>query len=147
MHIPVKLYNSIVDTMPILCVDVLIMYSNKCLLLLRDNEPAKGQYWFPGGRVLKNEYIKDAAVRKAKEETNLDCSFLKIISVEETIFKKNENMLTDVHTVNVCCQMEVTNIDEISADYLHAGYKWVDKLDACYNSAVNNPLALLGFDY
>jgi len=103
MHIPEFEYNLILKKMPIICVDLLIIFNNKCLLLKRDNEPAKGQYWFPGGRIFKLETLKDATIRKAKEETNLDCEFINIISVEETIFNKNENMFTDVHTVNICC--------------------------------------------
>lgn len=131
--------------MPILCVDVLIVDDGKCLLLLRDNEPAKGTYWFPGGRVHKNELIKDAAIRKAKEETNLTCIFERIISVEETIFEQEGSMVTDVHTVNVCCLVHAANINELQVDKLHSGFKWVNVLDAAYHAGINNPLSLLGY--
>lgn len=51
MFIPENDYKKILSTMPILCVDLIIFFDGKCLLLKKKNEPAKGQYWFPGGRV------------------------------------------------------------------------------------------------
>lgn len=132
--------------MPVLCVDLLIIHEGKCLLLKRDNEPAKGEYWFPGGRIHKLETIKEAAIRKAKEETNLDCEFIKIISVEETIFFKNENMDTDVHTVNICCEMIPLNIAIMKFDKYHNDYKWIYKQSNSYHNAVNHPLSLSGFN-
>lgn len=145
MHIPESEYKKIVETMPILCVDLVIIYDQKCLLLLRNNEPALGQYWFPGGRIRKLEMIKDAAIRKAKEETNLDCEFIKIISVEETIFIKNENMNTDVHTVNICCHLITSNADNLKVDKHHDDYKWIDQQSDSYHEAVNHPLSLMRF--
>ena len=67
--IPQDLYNEILSTMPIICVDGIIQKGGETLLLLRDNEPEKGKWWFPGGRVLKGERLEDAINRKIKEET------------------------------------------------------------------------------
>src|SRR5204863_6533075 len=116
-----------------------------CLLLKRDNEPAKGRYWFPGGRINKLELIKEAALRKAKEETNLDCQFEKIISVEETIFEKNNDMHCDIHTINICCLLTANDISALRLDSLLNDFLWVDKLNPDFHSAVNNPLSILGF--
>ena len=147
MFIEDKLYQEIQKVLPIICVDVLIVREGKCLLLFRDNEPAKGMYWFPGGRIYKNEIIEQAAIRKAKEETGLDCLFEKIISTEQSIFIKNENMATDIHTINICCLMNITTNLEIKLDHLHTGYKWVDTMDSSYHNAVLNPLKILGFNF
>jgi len=145
MNIPSDLYQSILESMPILCVDALIVNEGKCLLLLRDNAPAKGTYWFPGGRVYKNELIKDAVLRKVKEETNLACVFEKIISVEETMFEKEGKMICDVHTVNICCLVHTSDITELMVDKLHSGFKWVNALDSTYHPGINNPMSLLGY--
>ncbi|MBU2458733.1 MAG: NUDIX domain-containing protein, partial [Planctomycetes bacterium] len=67
MHIPEPEYRRILNNVPILCVDLLIVYNGKCLLLKRDNEPAKGEFWFAGGRIRKFESIENAAIRIAKE--------------------------------------------------------------------------------
>lgn len=145
MYIPTDLYQSILQVTPILCVDVLIIADNKCLLLMRNNDPVKGTYWFPGGRIYKNELIEQAAIRKAKEETNLDCTFGHIVSIEQTLFEKQGSMLTDAHTVNICCLLNAGNTSNLVIDKLHSDFKWVDKLDDSYHPAVNHPLSMIGF--
>ena len=126
MFIPEEEYSKIKAVLPILCVDCLIIHEKKCLLLRRTKEPAKGQYWFPGGRVLKGELIRDAATRKAREEVNLECNYEMVISIEETIFAAQGNVLSDVHTVNICCHLSAHNFDNLTIDELHNGYIWVN---------------------
>ena len=144
MYIPDAEYKIILEKMPTLCVDLLIIHKGKCLLLNRNTEPAKDKWWFPGGRLLKMELITDACKRKAREETNLNCKFIKIICIEETIFTKNENMHTDIHTVNVCCELATENIESLQIDLLHHDYKWVDRQSDLFHKAVNHPLSLVG---
>jgi len=81
-----KNYDEIIKKTCIVCVDVLVIQDNKCLLLKRNIELAKGQFRFPGGRIHKMELIHNAAIRKAKEEISIDCDFIKIVSIEETPF-------------------------------------------------------------
>jgi colanic acid biosynthesis protein WcaH len=143
MFIPQEEYDKILSMMPILCVDLMILFNGKCLLLKRKNEPAKGQYWFPGGRICKMETIKEAVLRKAKEEVNLDCQFQEIIAIEESMFKQNKNMMTDTHTVNICCKLVTDSISEISLDKQHDSHIWVtiddaEKLD--FHPCVIGPL-------
>ncbi|MBU1261321.1 MAG: NUDIX domain-containing protein [Planctomycetes bacterium] len=146
MHIPEPEYRRILNNVPILCVDLLIVYNGKCLLLKRDNEPAKGEFWFAGGRIRKFESIENAAIRIAKEETNLDCKYKKIISIEETIFSKTDTIHSDVHTVNICCEMIPVNIESFKFDKYHNDYKWVYKQSNSYHKAINHPLSLMGFN-
>jgi colanic acid biosynthesis protein WcaH len=145
MYIPEQDYRKVLTWLPILCVDLVIIHEKKCLLLKRGNEPALGQYWFPGGRINKLETIKEAAIRKAKEETNLNCEFVKSISIEETIFPKNENMGTDVHTLNICCHLIPNNIDSLKIDKDHDEYIWIGESSNTFHDAVNHPLSLMGF--
>lgn len=145
MYIPEKQYSEILRCLPILCVDLLILHDNKCLLLKRDNEPAKGQYWFPGGRVRKMETLEQATIRIAKQETNLNCKYIKQVSIEETIFVKNSNMVTDIHTVNICCKLIPENIEELKIDNLHVDLIWVNQQSTSFHNAVNTPLSLIGF--
>ena len=145
MFIPEIEYKSILSSIPILCVDLLIINNGKFLLLKRENEPAKGEYWFPGGRLLKFETIRDASLRKSREEVNLECDFKNIISVEETIFKKNSNMSCDVHTVNIVCKLVTNNIKKIKLDNLHSDFLWVsfqDIFDLNLHAALLNPLKI-----
>lgn len=126
MFIPKADYTRILEVLPILCVDCVIIHDARCLLLKRLQEPAKGQYWFPGGRVFKGEQIKDAALRKAREEVSLECAFEGTLSIEETLFTQQGDMPFDLHTVNVCCRLSVQNLDTFTLDPSHDGCAWVD---------------------
>ncbi|MFZ4776051.1 MAG: NUDIX domain-containing protein [Terrimicrobiaceae bacterium] len=148
MHIPEPIYKDIIAFLPILCVDLLILHENRCLLLRRTNEPALGQYWFPGGRVHKYEKLVDATARIAKEETGLSCNFREIVSVEETIFLRNESRTLegDKHTINICCKMKLTSApDIVRLDTYHDAFKWVNRIDLDFHEAVRHPLSLTGF--
>ena len=138
-------YKLIVETMPIICVDLLIINDGKFLLLKRDNEPARGEFWFPGGRILKLEKIKTAALRKAKEEVNLKCVFQNIVTIEETIFKKNSEMHSDKHTINIVCKLLVDDITNIKLDDLHSSFLWTsfkEISDFNLHVALLNPLKI-----
>lgn len=154
--IPSKLYRTILSVMPIVCVDVVIVNRNKCLLVKRKEEPAQGQYWLPGGRVYKMEPVEKAALRKAKEEVNLRCRFIKIVSIEQTIFPnilkvpKNQidqmnqiNVLNSplqaprsrlhahdpscaVHSVNICCKLKPLSVKGMKVDPFHRDPMWVN---------------------
>lgn len=73
MFIPDALYREITRVMPISCVDLLVVDDRGYVLLVRrHNEPAKGQWWLPGGRVHFGETRAAAALRKLHEECGLD---------------------------------------------------------------------------
>ena len=70
--IPEKQYHEICCLHPIACVDLYVENeAGHVLLLRRKHEPARAEWWFPGGRVLYRETRVDAVVRKLKEETGL----------------------------------------------------------------------------
>lgn len=72
MIIEQELYDQILRVMPIPCVDLLVTDdSGRVLLVKRINEPSKGQWWFPGGRVFFGETRDEAARRKLFEECGL----------------------------------------------------------------------------
>lgn len=111
-----SLYNIIVDNIPILCVDGVILSNDKILLLKRNNTPAKNEWWLPGGRVLKNEKLDIAILRKVKEETNLDVDIIEQLGISETIFESK-------HTVNVCYLLKTSSLD-VTLDSDHSEYNW-----------------------
>lgn len=101
-EIPTDFYSKIVDTIPILCVDVLIKDKDKFLFVKREREPLKGRWWVPGGRVLKGETITAAAKRKMKEELGINVKVLEPLGYYEKHFKENEFWLeSGIHTVSI----------------------------------------------
>lgn len=87
--IPRALYKKIVELVPILCVDIILIYKDKYIIAKRNNEPLKNRWWIIGGRVLRGEQTIKAAKRKVKEETGLSVSNLEIFGVYEDIYKKS----------------------------------------------------------
>ncbi len=123
--IPQKLYNQILKAVPITCVDVAIRFENRVLLVKRQDHPAKGQWWVPGGRVVKGEMMVEAAIRKAKEEVGLSCYAGPIIHTAETIFPDGPYHIP-VHSINSCFFMypETANV-QVKLDDHHQLHKWV----------------------
>ena len=66
--IPQTEWKTIVENAPLVSVDLLIEHEGGVLLGKRENEPAKGEWFVPGGTVLKNESRTDAVDRVAIEE-------------------------------------------------------------------------------
>jgi ADP-ribose pyrophosphatase YjhB (NUDIX family) len=86
MIIPEKLYRQVCQVMPIACVDLLVTdRSHRVLLVKRKNAPAKGHWWFPGGRVHFSETRAVAAARKLKEECGLEAASLEEVGTYDVI--------------------------------------------------------------
>ena len=133
--------NSFIELMPIVCVDAVVSYRDKYLVIKRTSWPAKDQFWLPGGRIWKNERIIDATLRKVKEETNLNAYYETFLTVEETFFEKAENMTK--HTVNITSLVAVKNIKNLSLDGEHDEHKWLQQNDPLLTElhpAVSKPI-------
>jgi colanic acid biosynthesis protein WcaH len=145
-YIQPELYNEIISNIPICCVDVVIMYNSQVLLVKRKDEPCKDQWWIPGGRLLKNEELRDCAIRKAYEEVGLKCFVGPMIHTEETIFKTGPNNIP-VHSVNICFMVFPYMDKELKVvlDSHGYDYKWIDGIELnCYHPYVNNCLKKAG---
>ncbi len=87
MHIPEDIYHVVKQTMPIPCVDLVVLDRiGRVLLVKRANHPASGQWWFPGGRVHFLETRQAAALRKLREECNLNARAVTELGSLDVIF-------------------------------------------------------------
>jgi colanic acid biosynthesis protein WcaH len=66
--IPDDEWRTIVANVPLVSVDLVIDHDGGVLLGKRENDPAKGEWFVPGGTVRKNEPRTDAVHRVANEE-------------------------------------------------------------------------------
>lgn len=123
--IPPTLYHEILQNIPIACVDIALVANGAVLLVRRKDAPARGQWWVPGGRVLKGEMMRDTATRKAREEVGIDCHVGPIIHTAETIFPDGPGGIP-VHSINSCFFVYPTSPDfDPHLDDHHAEYRWV----------------------
>lgn len=123
MVIPTKIYHQIITHAPVACVDIAITHNNCVLLVKRLDEPAKGQWWFPGGRVYKGEMMRDTANRKALEEVGLECEVGPLIYTAETVFEDGPNGIP-VHSINSCFLLKPLGIKVIKLDNHHSAWSW-----------------------
>lgn len=89
MRLPLVEYRRVLSTMPIVCVDCLVVNDDgKYLLVKRSNEPLKGEYWTPGGRLYKNEKLVEAVHRKMREEIGVDVIVVRNLGFFEEFFRR-----------------------------------------------------------
>lgn len=126
--IPQDLYDDILTNMPIACVDIAIVAHGKVLLVKRGDAPAKGEWWVPGGRVVKGEMMAETALRKAQEEVGIECHVGPIVHTAETIFPDGPSGIP-VHSINSCFFLYPKD-GEVSAelDDHHEEYQWVSAI-------------------
>lgn len=89
--VPQELYSQIVASVPIACVDVLVSYQDKYVLIKRAQQPLKGEWWTIGGAVRKGERLEDAAYRKVIEETGLIPKNLTFRGVYQDTYELSEH--------------------------------------------------------
>ncbi len=133
-----KEYKNIVKLVPIVCVDLILTDGNKFLLGKRVNQPAKGQWFFPGGRIYKGEKIVDAAIRKAKEEMGIKilAKDLSIIGVGETIFD-GKGIDKARHSINVVCLVKISDKTKFNFDRTqHSEIKWFSEINPDWHEYV-----------
>lgn len=59
---------------PTIAVGAICVRNGELLLIRRRNDPARGRWSLPGGRVEAGELLADALVREVREETGLEIS-------------------------------------------------------------------------
>ena len=85
-------FKIVVQLAPLVSIDLIIRDpEGKVLLGRRNNEPAKGHYFVPGGRILKDERIRDAFARILKTEVDVEASFAnaKFLGAYEHFYETN----------------------------------------------------------
>ena len=80
---------------PLVGVGVAVVDEGRILLVQRGQEPAKGQWAVPGGKVNGGERLKEAAAREVAEETGLDVEIGEVIWVGEHISEHGHIVLID----------------------------------------------------
>lgn len=94
-------FEELVRTAPLISVDFIILNEqNEVLLGYRNNNPAKGYYFIPGGRIRKDEKISDALARVSLKELeySIPIEDLKPVGIFEQFYETNYFETQDIST-------------------------------------------------
>lgn len=83
-------WKTIVTNVPIVSVDLLVQCEDGLLFGKRTNEPAKGYWFLPGGRVQKGENRHEAVDRIAEEELGLSVEIVESLGAFEHIYETSD---------------------------------------------------------
>ncbi len=118
--IPSALYDQIMQLMPIASVEAVIVIDGSLLFLKRKNNPAKGQWWFPGGRIHRGESFEETLHREIREETGLKIESYRFIKAYSRVFPERHDI-----TIAYLCKCKER---EINLDSEHSEYKLFNKV-------------------
>jgi colanic acid biosynthesis protein WcaH len=130
---PSFLSNADLDTVirlaPLVAIDLIIRNErDEVLLGLRNNEPAKGWFFVPGGMVLKNERLSEAFARLVKNETSRDANFAdgRPLGVYEHFYDANRsgNRNYGTHYVVLAYEFRWSGPAAPKADDQHSELRW-----------------------
>ena len=128
--IPRPFYRKIYRLLPIFCVDAVVMDGRgRFLLTRRTNKPMRGAWWFPGGRVLKNESARRAVLRKLREETGLSGQIIRELGFYNLIVPDGYFSGTNTHTPIVVFLVKVRPGSVPMLNQQHNAARWFTRID------------------
>jgi len=121
----------IIDATPLVSIDIILRNSEgKILLGRRENKPAQGSWFVPGGRIRKNESLNDAMARISNTElgVGLELGTAKLIGAFDHIYEDNFTGQGNIgtHYVALGYELKLLGDPEIKGDTQHKAMKWWD---------------------
>ena len=122
----------------IVSIDLIIKNkNNKYLLGKRKNNPAKGTLFTPGGRVFKNEQMRDGLKRILKDETGIikfqQVKFLGVYDhIYDNNFRDNEfgtHYVSHAYIIYLTSQPDLKEMDD-----QHTEYYWLTRKQILENA-------------
>lgn len=143
--IPASLYRNIHASVPVVCVDIVIRQGKRFLLVKRNNKPARGEYFVPGGRVLKNETLEAAALRKLKQETGLAGRIKKSLGAATLFWKEGYYPGFSSHMIVFVFLMDIHQKTSIVLDSQGSAFRWFEKIPPKTSPYIRDFLRKAGF--
>jgi len=134
-------FSTSLSLLPLVSIDLIITDGcSRFLLGYRNNSPAKNSWFVPGGRIRKNETIRDAFIRIVKSEIGI-CHYFDeatFLGVYEHFY--NDSFIgskTSTHYVVLGYQINLmVNLDELPKSQ-HCEYRWFSKDEIAIRSDIH----------
>lgn len=88
--IPDDEWETVIRNVPIVSVDLVVECRNGVVLGKRSNEPAKGEWFVPGGRIVKGERLVEAVHRIANEELGVGVEICESLGAFEHFYDTSD---------------------------------------------------------
>ena len=127
--LPLEIFKCIIEYAPLVSIDLIVENKyGQFLFGKRINEPAKGYYFVPGGRILKNESLKEAFRRITYEELGerFEIEKAKFLGVYEHFYKNSffDNKIS-THYIVLAYKIKIDEI--LNLPYVqHNNYVWLN---------------------
>ena len=125
-----KVFKLIVKNTPLISIDLCIICDGQILLGKRLNEPLKGIWFTPGGRIYKNESWQSALKRICLSELGLNIEALSaftLMGVWDHFYPNSVfGSSTSTHYVNLPHVAKYSSKPEIKGDCQHEKFAWFD---------------------
>jgi len=129
-------FSTVIESTPLVSIDlVVINKQGQALLGQRLNRPAKGFWFVPGGRILKDEAMADAFKRLTKDELGTEYSIEKAELLGPFDHFYTDNVFTNpdnshdfsTHYVAIAYVLKLKDsLENLPLNEQHNGYKWFD---------------------
>ena len=135
--IPEETFGACLAHLPQVCVEVVVAHDGGVVLAHRTNDPAGGEWFWPGGRLYKGERLDDAAQRIAREELGLSVTVERRLGVHGHFWETASVEGADSrHTVNVVFLVSPTDGLDITLDSQHDDWRLVHAVDETHHEYV-----------
>ena len=129
--IPKKLFQKIKQSIPLSCVDLILVKNNEFLLVKRSITPYKNKWCLPGGIIKKNQKIIHRLKQVGKEELGVKIDTIEFLGVYEKMFQ-------DRHDISHCYIITILK-QNIKLDFQAKDAKFFTKIPkntACFHASM-----------
>ena len=142
MFLDQQTFSTVIKSSPLVSIDLLVIKPNgQALLGQRLNRPAKGFWFVPGGRILKNESLASAFKRLTLDELGTEFAIEQATLQGPYDHFYNDNVLGEefsTHYVAISYVIKLTQpLSNLPMDVQHNGYKWFAINELLSNNAVH----------
>lgn len=130
-------FKTVIENTPLVSIDLCLVCDGQLLLGKRNNDPLKGEWFTPGGRIHKNETWQDALLRIAEVELGLSDIAIQdfaLMGMWDHFYNNSAlDQNTSTHYVNLPHYAEFKSRPQITLDDQHGEFEWFD-LSEVYNN-------------
>jgi colanic acid biosynthesis protein WcaH len=145
-RIPDKFYTTFLKRLPQVSVELFLETERGVLLLRRTNEPAAGEWFWPGTRLFKGESFQSAVKRLSQEELGIEVELGPQLGIYSHFWDTGAfDDVDTIHTVNIVYRATTATPGDIELDDQHNAIRFVEHPDKAFHDYVNAYLRDAGY--